>query len=80
MSFFRDPRILSKWPNYQKYLKVEVLMLSEQLVVALRGEPKESKGPREEQKLQQETLLKDKAQEGLRLIILPPCPPGQHLA
>ena len=54
-------------------------MQSEKLVVALRGEPKESKGPREEQKLQQETLLKDKAQEGLRLIILPPCPPEQHL-
>ena len=56
------------------------LMLSEQLMVALRGEPKESKGPREEQKLMQETLLRNKAQEGLRLIILPPCPPGQHLA
>ena len=38
-------------------------MLPEQLVGAQRGEPREPKGLKEELKLQQETLLKDKAQD-----------------
>ena len=51
-----------------------MLRQSEKLVVALKGEPKESKCTREEQKVKQETHLRDKAQEGLRLTILPPWP------
>ena len=63
-------------------------MLPEQQVEAQRGETKEllkvdlRMELKEELKLQQESLPKDKAQQqvNLRQTNLPPCPPGQQPA